>query len=84
LQHRLLVTTKTQFTLRMQQLKILVTGGNGFVGRQICHLANQQGIQVISLSRTGQPATYAASPVPSVEWINAGIVDLNRSIQWNT
>lgn len=39
--------------------KILVLGGNGFVGTAVCKAAVQQGISVVSLSRSGRPTTQA-------------------------
>ena len=55
--------------------KILITGGNGFVGRQICRIANQHGIRVISISRSGQPAAVANEVLDLVDWYKADVFD---------
>ncbi|KAG0553593.1 hypothetical protein KC19_12G023700 [Ceratodon purpureus] len=43
----------------VQAQKILVLGGNGFVGTAVCKAAVLQGISVVSLSRSGRPMTRA-------------------------
>lgn len=35
--------------------KVLVTGGSGFIGSQVCRLAVEEGLTVVSLSRSGRP-----------------------------
>lgn len=49
---------------------ILVTGGNGFVGRKIVSLLLQQGHRVRIFSRKA-----AAKPVPGAEWAAGDILD---------
>ncbi|RWW49009.1 hypothetical protein BHE74_00044875 [Ensete ventricosum] len=51
--------------------KIVVLGGNGFVGSAICKAAALKGIEVVSISRSGRPS-YTDSWVDQVSWI-AGI-----------
>lgn len=52
--------------------KILVLGGNGFVGTAICKLAVAQGISVVSLSRSGRPSILE-SWVDQVTWISGDV-----------
>ncbi|XP_078439450.1 uncharacterized protein At1g32220, chloroplastic-like isoform X2 [Wolffia australiana] len=47
--------------------KLLVLGGNGFVGSHICKEAVEKGISVSSLNRSGKPSARE-SWVDSVEW----------------
>ncbi|XVF52303.1 hypothetical protein PTKIN_Ptkin05aG0008000 [Pterospermum kingtungense] len=56
--------------------KVVVLGGNGFVGSAICKAAVSQGIEVISLSRSGRP-TYSASWVDQVNWIPGDVFYVN-------
>ncbi|XP_078179095.1 NAD(P)-binding Rossmann-fold superfamily protein [Carex rostrata] len=48
--------------------KIVVLGGNGFVGSAICKAAVSRGIEVVSLSRSGRPS-YTGSWVDQVSWV---------------
>jgi len=52
--------------------KILVLGGNGFVGTAICKRAVAQGISVVSLSRSGRPSILE-SWVDQVTWISGDV-----------
>ncbi|MVM37538.1 NAD(P)H-binding protein [Spirosoma sp. HMF3257] len=61
----------------MKPVKILIAGGNGFVGRQICQLAAQQGIHIVSLSRTGQPLTLLNDTPTCIEWVKADVFDVD-------
>lgn len=53
---------------RVQTEKIVVLGGSGFVGSAICRAAVNQGIEVVSLSRSGRPS-YNDAWVDQVIWI---------------
>lgn len=53
--------------------RILVAGGNGFIGTQICRLAAEAGHEVISLSRHGRP-DGDASWMDRVAWLSANIL----------
>ncbi|XP_014519310.1 uncharacterized protein At1g32220, chloroplastic [Vigna radiata var. radiata] len=56
--------------------RIVVLGGNGFVGSAICKAAVSRGIEVISLSRSGRP-TYADAWVDQVTWISGDVFYVN-------
>ncbi|KAK3066767.1 hypothetical protein LTS18_001507, partial [Coniosporium uncinatum] len=49
--------------------KIVVAGGNGFLGSRICKAASVRGWEVTSLSRSGEPnwSSVSSSPSPP-EW----------------
>ncbi|CAI5481697.1 unnamed protein product [Closterium sp. Yama58-4] len=51
-----------------QQARIVVMGGNGFVGSAICRNAIGRGIEVASVNRSGQPSRSEAW-IREVEWI---------------
>mmetsp|Transcript_38672 Transcript_38672/g.65105 ORF Transcript_38672/g.65105 Transcript_38672/m.65105 type:complete len:325 (-) Transcript_38672:185-1159(-) len=54
--------------------KVVVLGGNGFVGSAVCKEAIQQGLTVTSINRSGPPAV--SEPwVDEVEWVNADVFD---------
>ena len=55
------------------QEHIIVTGGNGFVGREICKLLNAKGWPVVSISRKGMPASINANDYPLVTWASADV-----------
>ncbi|KAK1286089.1 Uncharacterized protein QJS10_CPB20g01204 [Acorus calamus] len=48
--------------------RVVVLGGNGFVGSAICKAAVSKGIEVVSLSRSGRPS-YSDSWVDQVTWM---------------
>ncbi|KAG6551388.1 hypothetical protein Mapa_007034 [Marchantia paleacea] len=52
--------------------KILVLGGSGFVGSEICKQAVKRHIEVISLSRSGRPS-YSESWVDKVVWVSGDV-----------
>jgi NADH dehydrogenase len=60
-------------------MKLLVTGGNGFIGRQVCRLAVEAGHQVVSLARGGRPR--GAEPwMEGVQWL---MTDVFYPHSWN-
>lgn len=56
--------------------RILVTGGSGFIGREICRLAVADGHEVRSVSRGGRPDANE-SWVGAVEWAEADVFNPN-------
>ncbi|KAG2676728.1 hypothetical protein I3843_12G067700 [Carya illinoinensis] len=56
--------------------RVVVLGGNGFVGSAICKAAVAKGIEVISLSRSGRP-TYPSSWVEQVNWVAGDVFYVN-------
>ncbi|XP_021675945.1 uncharacterized protein At1g32220, chloroplastic isoform X2 [Hevea brasiliensis] len=56
--------------------RVVVLGGNGFVGSAICKAAVSKGIEVISLNRSGRP-TYPDSWVDQVTWISGDVFYAN-------
>jgi len=66
--------------LRMQlgggaPTKLLVIGGNGFVGREVCKYAVQNGFSVTSLSRRGQCPDPEDEILSQVEWQAGNALD---------
>jgi len=57
--------------------KLVVPGGNGFIGTEICRVAVQNGHEVAAVGRTGRPAlTPARHPwTGSVEWRAANVFE---------
>ncbi|XP_024363118.1 uncharacterized protein At1g32220, chloroplastic [Physcomitrium patens] len=51
--------TSSDVTSSTRPQKILVLGGSGFVGTEVCKAAILQGISVVSLSRSGRPSSSA-------------------------
>ena len=50
--------------------RLLVFGGNGFVGTRVCQQALETGLSVVSISRGGRPPLQA-DWVPRVDWVQA-------------
>eukprot|EP00210_Caulerpa_lentillifera_P006855 g6552.t1 len=51
------------------EAKVVVFGGNGFVGSRVCEIALGMGLQVISINRSGRPSWLKQSWADGVEWI---------------
>ena len=58
-------------------MKLVVPGGNGFIGSEICRIAVQNGHEVAAFGRTGRPAlTPAEHPwTQEVEWRAADVFE---------
>jgi NADH dehydrogenase len=65
--------------INIMKKHILITGGNGFVGKQICKLANHQSIQIVCISRSGYPKGIIEEEYSNVKWI-AG--DVFNPVAW--
>jgi uncharacterized protein YbjT (DUF2867 family) len=57
--------------------RILITGGSGFIGREIGRFAVADGHEVRSLSRSGRP-TITESWVDEIDWIAADLFEPDR------
>lgn len=51
------------------EAKVVVFGGNGFVGSRVCEIAQGMGLHVISVNRSGRPSWLNQSWANDVEWI---------------
>jgi NADH dehydrogenase len=58
-------------------MKVVVTGGNGFIGLEICKTAVSQGFDVISISRRGYP-DHKEAWMSGVNWVSANIFNTDR------
>lgn len=76
---RLVKTRKHGLTAMASNLKrVLVLGGNGYVGQNVCTASLQRGVAVRSLNRSGPPKTspaHLAAPLSQVEWVSGDIFD---------
>lgn len=54
----------------MSAKRIVVFGGNGYVGRNVCRHAVRQGTHVVSVNRSGNPFEERRQPdwAQKVEW----------------
>lgn len=59
--------------------KVLVLGGNGYVGTHVCKEALSKSIAVASVSRSGRPGAVADAWLNDVEWVKG---DLFHPAQW--
>lgn len=55
-------------------MKILVTGGNGFIGREVCRRAAEAGHEVVSVARSGRPEVRAGW-AERVAWVAADALE---------
>ncbi|CAN5954592.1 unnamed protein product [Sphagnum jensenii] len=65
-----------------ERSKLLVLGGNGFVGTHVCQEALARHVPVVSISRSGRPAAAAAHDhhpwMNDVNWIQGDILHPER------
>ena len=60
-------------------MKLLVTGGNGFIGRRVCELAVGDGHAVTSVARSGPPAErHGGRWTDDVRWLAADVFAPDR------
>ncbi|KAK1781529.1 hypothetical protein QBC45DRAFT_404945 [Copromyces sp. CBS 386.78] len=66
--------------------KLIVAGGNGFLGSRICQAAVHRGWDVTSISRSGQPNWSSVSASPSAPSWSAAVswerADIFRPAEW--
>lgn len=55
--------------------KLLVLGGSGFIGSEVCRLAAKDGHQVISVSRHGRPSHVSSEWADAVQWIEGNALE---------
>ena len=56
-------------------MKLLVTGGSGFIGRAVCALAVERGLAVTSLSRHGASLPTHTPTLEQVTWRKGSVFD---------
>jgi len=54
---------------------ILILGGTGFVGLEVCRQAKALGWTVVAVSRRGAPSTISVQLAKSVEWVQGDATD---------
>ena len=59
--------------------KIVVIGGSGYVGSEICRLAVAGGDRVTSVNARGRPAKLQAAPwADKVRWVKADVFGVDQ------
>jgi nucleoside-diphosphate-sugar epimerase len=61
--------------------RVLVTGGSGFIGREVCRLAAEHGHEVVSVARSGRPDWGSGSDpawADRVKWVSASVFEPRR------
>ena len=56
--------------------KLLVTGGNGFIGGEVCKVALSRGYEVVGVARSGAP-DLDEPWVKAVTWVSADLLEPN-------
>lgn len=54
-------------------MHILITGGNGFIGRHVCERAVDAGHRVTSVARSGRPDSDTGPWADDVTWVSADV-----------
>ena len=49
--------------------KLVVFGGNGFIGSSVCNAALQLGLEVVSVNRSGRPQQANEPWMDRVQWV---------------
>lgn len=55
-------------------MKIVVFGGNGFIGQKICQELVARNHQVVSVSRSGQPQKARGEWLAQVQWVQSDVL----------
>lgn len=58
---------------RHEMKQVVVFGGNGFVGQNVCQAALHMGADVVSVNRSGPPAGKGKGWKDTVKWVQADI-----------
>ena len=53
--------------------KLVVFGGNGYVGSRVCQQALAMGCGVVNVSRSGRPRNLRGDWLDQVEWVQVGL-----------
>lgn len=61
--------------------KLIVFGGNGFVGTRVCEEALNTGLAVVSISRSAAPKASAAW-TSQVDWVSVSSVSYIKLETW--
>ena len=61
--------------------RVLVFGGNGFVGSRVCEEALKTGLEVVSVNRSGAPR-HRAPWVDQVSWVQVRSADQELGNFW--
>eukprot|EP01024_Parvocaulis_polyphysoides_P031790 TRINITY_DN2863_c0_g2_i1.p1 TRINITY_DN2863_c0_g2~~TRINITY_DN2863_c0_g2_i1.p1 ORF type:complete len:387 (-),score=47.15 TRINITY_DN2863_c0_g2_i1:165-1325(-) len=56
--------------------KLLVFGGNGFVGSRVCQEAINMGMGVVSINRSGRPKNISENWIENVDWVAGDAFDV--------
>lgn len=56
-------------------LRLVVTGGSGLIGAEVCRVAVERGHEVISLSRQGRPTIVEGAWMANVAWHRADVLE---------
>lgn len=59
----------------MKREKLIVFGGSGFIGQEICRLGRALGHEIVSISRSGRPALDEPW-VQGIEWVEGNVCDV--------
>jgi len=70
-------TATTSSSKASEDKRLLVLGGNGFVGREVCRLAVQRGWEVTSLSRRGENPEPDDEYLAAVNWVAGDATDFD-------
>ena len=62
-------------------MRVLILGGNGFIGAAVARSLSTRGFSVVALARD---TTIAARRYPDIDWVKADIAGLSRPDDWRS
>lgn len=62
-------------------MRVLILGGNGFIGTAVARSLSTRGLSVVALARD---TTIAARRYPDIAWVKADIAGLSRPDDWRS